>query len=117
MCIRDRGYGAQQAQGHQLQHRFFSRRKGRKVCILEISGRDYCVVVGYFLIVDDRMRITGNGCLLYTSLFCKEGAFIACRFCKLHIGGKLATLQKLPDTLCGALPGLSLIHISLRCPR
>ena len=38
-------------------------------------------------------------------LFCKEGAFIACRFCKLHIGGKLAALQKLPDTLCGALPG------------
>ena len=30
--------------------------------------------------------------------FRKEGAFIACRFCKLHIGGKLATLQKLPDT-------------------
>ena len=55
------GYGAQQTQGHQLQHRFFSRRKGRKVCILEISGRDYCVVVGYFLIVDDRLRITGNG--------------------------------------------------------
>ena len=25
------------------------------------SGRDYCVVVGYFLIVDDRLRITGNG--------------------------------------------------------
>ena len=37
--------------------------------------------------------------------FCKEGAFIACRFCKLHIGGKLAALQKLPDTLCGTLPG------------
>ena len=55
------GYGAHQTQGHQLQHRFFSRRKGRKVCILEISGRDYCVVVGYFLIVDDRLRITGNG--------------------------------------------------------
>ncbi len=55
------GYGAQQTQSHQLQHRFFSRRKGRKVCILEISGRDYCVVVGYFLIVDDRLRITGNG--------------------------------------------------------
>ena len=55
------GYGAQQTQGHQLQHRFFSRRKGRKVCILEISGRDYCVVVSYFLIVDDRLRITGNG--------------------------------------------------------
>ena len=63
------GYGAQQTQGHQLQYRFFSRRKGRKVCILEISGRDYCVVVSYFLIVDDRLRITGNGCLLYTS-FC-----------------------------------------------
>ena len=61
MCIRDRGYGAQQTQGHQLQHRFFSRRKGRKFCILEISGRDYCVVFGYFLIVDDRLRITGNG--------------------------------------------------------
>ena len=55
------GHGTQQTQGHQLQHRFFSRRKGRKVCILEISGRDYCVVVGYFLIVDDRLRITGNG--------------------------------------------------------
>ena len=55
------GYGAHQTQGHQLQHRFFSRRKGRKVCILEISGRDYCVVVGYFLIVDYRLRITGNG--------------------------------------------------------
>ena len=37
--------------------------------------------------------------------FCKEGAFIACRFCKLHIGGKLATFQKFPDALCGALPG------------
>ena len=37
--------------------------------------------------------------------FRKEGAFIACRFCKLHIGGKLAALQKLPDTLGGALPG------------
>ena len=55
------GYGTQQTQGHQLHHRFFSRRKGRKVCILEISGRDYCVVVGYFLIVDDWLRITGNG--------------------------------------------------------
>ena len=55
------GYGAHQTQGHQLQHRFFSRRKGRKVCILEISGRDYCVMVGYFLIVDYRLRITGNG--------------------------------------------------------
>ena len=55
------GHGTQQTQGHQLQHRFFSRRKGRKVCILEISGRDYCVVVGYFLVVDDRLRITGNG--------------------------------------------------------
>ena len=55
------GHGTQQTQGHQLQHRFFSRRKGRKVCILEISGRDYCVVVGYFLIVDDCLRITGNG--------------------------------------------------------
>ena len=38
-------------------------------------------------------------------LFRKEGAFIACRFRKFHIGGKLTTLQKLPDTLCGALPG------------
>ena len=28
-------------------------------------------------------------------LFREEGAFIACRFCKLHIGGKLAALQKL----------------------
>ena len=55
------GHCTQQTQGHQLQHRFFSRRKGRKVCILEISGRDYCVVVGYFLIVDDCLRITGNG--------------------------------------------------------
>jgi len=55
------GHGAQQAQGHQLQHCFFSRRKGRKVCILEISGGNYCVVVGYFLIVDDRTGITGNG--------------------------------------------------------
>ena len=38
-------------------------------------------------------------------LFREEGSFIACRFCKLHIGGKLTTFQKLPDTLCGALPG------------
>ena len=58
------GHGTQQTQGHQLQHRFFSRRKGRKVCILEISGRDYRVVVSYFLIVDDRMGV----CLLYTSV-------------------------------------------------
>ena len=29
---------------------------------------------------------------------------LACRFCKLHIGGKLTTFQKRPDTLCGALP-------------
>ena len=55
------GYGAQQTQGYQLQYRLFSRWKGRKICILEISGRDYCVVVGYFLIVDDLSCIAGNG--------------------------------------------------------
>ena len=38
-------------------------------------------------------------------LFRKEGAFIACRLGQLHIGGKLAILQKLADTLGGALPG------------
>ena len=55
------GYGAQQTQGYQLQHRLFSRWKGRNICILEISGRDYCVVVGYFLIIDDLGRIAENG--------------------------------------------------------
>ena len=55
------GYGAQQTQGYQLQHRLFSHWKGRKICILEISGRDYCMVVGYFLIIDDLGRIAGNG--------------------------------------------------------
>lgn len=38
-------------------------------------------------------------------LFRKEGAFIACRLGQLHLGGKLAILQKLADTLGGALPG------------
>jgi len=37
--------------------------------------------------------------------FCKKGAFIVRRFSQFHIGGKLAVFQKLPDTLCGALPG------------
>ena len=37
--------------------------------------------------------------------FRKEGAFIACRFGQLHIGGKISVLQKLADTLGGALPG------------
>ena len=37
--------------------------------------------------------------------FRKERAFIASSFGQLHIGGKLALLQKLADTLGGALPG------------
>ena len=36
---------------------------------------------------------------------CIRDRFITCRFCKLHIGGKLAAFQKLPGTLCGALSG------------
>ena len=38
-------------------------------------------------------------------LFRKEGTFIALGLGQLHIGGKLAGLQKLADTLGGALPG------------
>ncbi len=52
----------------------FLPQEGRKVCILEISGRDYCVVVGYFLIVDDCLRITGNGDPL------RNGIALATRF-------------------------------------
>ena len=37
--------------------------------------------------------------------FRKEGAFIARCLSQLHIGGKLAVLQKLADTLGGTLPG------------
>ena len=37
--------------------------------------------------------------------FRKEGAFIACRLSQLHIGGKISVLQKLADTLGGAIPG------------
>src|SRR5699024_5449326 len=37
--------------------------------------------------------------------FGKEGAFIARSLSQLHIGGKLAVLQKLSDTLGGTLPG------------
>ena len=38
-------------------------------------------------------------------LFREEGAFIARSLSQLHIGGKLAVLQKLADTLSGTLPG------------
>ena len=38
-------------------------------------------------------------------LFRKEGTFIALGLGQLHIGGKLAGLQKMADTLGGALPG------------
>ena len=38
----------------------------------------------------------------------KKGAFIARRFRQLHIGGKLTFLQKLSNTLGGALPGYDL---------
>ena len=40
--------------------------------------------------------------------FRKEGAFIARCLSQLHIGGKLAVLQKLADTLGGTLPGNNL---------
>src|SRR5699024_965937 len=41
-------------------------------------------------------------------LFREEGAFIARSLSQLHIGGKLAVLKRLADTLSGTLPGTDL---------
>ena len=52
---------AQQALCYQLQHRLFANRQAGQVSVLEIAGRDHCMVVGHFFVVDDRTGITGNG--------------------------------------------------------
>ena len=54
-------HSAQQPQGHQLQHRPFTHRQSGQVRLLDIPGGDNGMVVGHFLVVDDRRRITGNG--------------------------------------------------------
>ena len=51
---------AQQPCGHQLQHRFFPHREGGQIRIPKIAGGDHRMVVGHFLIVDDRLRVAGN---------------------------------------------------------
>ena len=55
------GHGAQQPQGHQLQHRLFTHRQAGQVRALKVASRDYRMVVGYFFVVDDLGRIAGNG--------------------------------------------------------
>lgn len=52
---------AQQALCYQLQHRLFAHRQAGQVSVLEIAGRDHCMVVGHFFVVDNLSRITGNG--------------------------------------------------------
>ena len=56
-----RGHRAQQAQGHQLQNGPFAHRQSRQVRLPDVSGGDHRMVVGHFLVVDDRRRIAGNG--------------------------------------------------------
>lgn len=55
------GHGAQQPQSHQLQHRLFAHRQAGQIRTLEVAGRDHRMMVGYFLVVDDRTGIAGNG--------------------------------------------------------
>lgn len=57
-------HGAQQPQGHQLQHRLFTNRQAGQVCALEVAGGDHRMVVGHFLVIDDLGRIAGK---LHTS--------------------------------------------------
>ena len=54
------GNGAQQPQGHQLQHRLFAQRQAGQVRALEVAGGDHRMVVGHFLVIDDLGRIAGN---------------------------------------------------------
>ena len=54
------GHGAQQAQSHQLQHRLFAHRQAGQVRALEVAGRDHCMMVGHFLVVDNLGGIAGN---------------------------------------------------------
>ena len=52
---------AQQAQGYKFQNHPFTHRQTGQVSVLEIAGRDHCMVVGHFFVVDNLSRITGNG--------------------------------------------------------
>ena len=52
---------AQQALCYQLQHRLFAHRQAGQIRTLEVAGRDHRMMVGYFLVVDDRTGIAGNG--------------------------------------------------------
>ena len=58
------GHGAQQPQGHQLQHRLFTHRQAGQVRALEVAGRDHRMMVGHFLVVDNLGSIAGD---LHTS--------------------------------------------------
>ena len=55
------GHSAQQPQGHQLQNGPFAHRQSGQVSLPDVAGRDHRMVVGHFLVVDDRRRIAGNG--------------------------------------------------------
>ncbi len=52
---------AQQAQGYKFQNHPFTHRQAGQVGVLKIAGRNYRMVVGHFLVVDDLSCITGNG--------------------------------------------------------
>lgn len=54
------GHSAQQTQSHQLQHRPFAHRQTGQVSILDITGGDHRMMVGHFLVVDNRIGIAGN---------------------------------------------------------
>ena len=56
-----RGHRAQQAQGHQLQNCPLTHRQGGQVRLPDVAGGDHRMMVGHFLVVDDRRRIAGDG--------------------------------------------------------
>ena len=55
------GHSAQQPQGHQLQNRSFAHRQRDQIRLPDVPGGNHGMVVGHFLVVDDRRRIAGNG--------------------------------------------------------
>ena len=55
------GHRTQQPQRHQLQNSPLAHRQSGQVCALDVAGGDHGMVVGHFLVVDDRRRIAGNG--------------------------------------------------------
>ena len=56
-----RGHRTQQPQRHQLQNGPFPHWQSRQIRLPDVPGRDHRMVVGHFLVVDDRCYIAGDG--------------------------------------------------------